>query len=420
MKHLLAYWTRIPAYGLLAWLLVSLPPFLSAAQAGELHAAIIPNEVGRLEFRPGEDSELRFFATIINDTDIDAQLCRIALSNQLPFTLRFWATDPNTNQIIGEQDQPVDIASRGSQSFVFTLELQSGEYIPEQRLAFTFDCETHQGATQVAGVNDLSLSAGTPRVLLALATPDEENRVVLNNQIQGQPCSAILHRLAEPSPCGAGVMALAMVNTSPAPLNLIVSIDGGIGDESLLCRTNSSGDCLDTSRANPGLELSLEPNEIATFSAFLLSFNDGSFDFNSSAPTTGFIVREFDPEDPFFRRSVAQVTTAVMTGPFEWSAVRSAGQLAVSGAISVNGCSMGTLEVQMDSQPNPGELHLTVGEASRFTDPLTACPAVIFRDRVFWTSEGPIEDIERVIVTKQTPIPELEESITLRVENAPL
>jgi len=204
MKHLLIKWVSTFAFALFALLILSTPPLLSVANASQLHAAIVPNEIERLVFDPFSNTEQPFYATIINDSDVEARSCRIALRGPLPFALRFWTTDPDTNQIIGQQDNPVNIAPRSSQSFLFTLDLESGRFIPEQRVGFVFDCETHQSAAQVSGVNDLLLSAGARSVLLSIATPDEENRLILNNQFQEESCS--INVRGESVPCAVGVL----------------------------------------------------------------------------------------------------------------------------------------------------------------------------------------------------------------------
>lgn len=429
MKRLLADSTRFFTAGLFAWLVFLLPPFASSAEANELHAAITPTEIPHQFFDPERVTELQFFATIINDTDFAAQNCRITLGDELPFVLHFWATDSTTNQIVGVRDAPVDIAARDSQAFLFTLDQQSNEHVPEQRVRFVFDCETHQTAAQVQGVNDLLLSAGTPSVLLAIATPDESNRVVLDTQLQGDPCSVTRRGDAEPAPCAFGLMALAIVNVESAPLNLVVAIDGQIGIDSLLCRTSPAGDCLEIAQAVRGVELELQPDEIATFSAFLLSFHDGYFDFSSGLgpASIGFNVSTFNPIVPHRLRRVAGATTELVTNAFEWSAIRTAGQLTVRGSVSIgSSCSDAMLEVKPDAQPNPGELILEVGEGDPelITDigqidpsQLVVCLAAIARDRVAWTSEGPIEDIERVIVTRPGFGSAEPETLTLVVQN---
>ena len=151
------------------------------------------------------------------------------------------------------------------------------------------------------------------------------------------------------------------------------------------------------------------------FSAFLLSTRDGFFDLLGFARRAGFKVFEVDDANSNRFRFVASKTAELVTDPFEWSAIRSAGQLTVSGPVGVsNGCSFGTLELLQDAQPVPGQVHLEVSEQA--PDTAEFCTQAIGRDRVSWTSEGPIEDIEQVVVSRRYRSLQTEETITHEVQ----
>ena len=387
------------------------------AHANTLHAAILPNEIGHFDIGDEPPTPAEFFATIINDTDNLAENCRIEPRDEQSFNLQFWATEPTQNRIIGQQGAPVNIAARGSQSFRFTLEPLPDAYIPKQRVGFNFLCDTHSSAPQIDGVNDVALSAGSPTVLLALATQGADNRLVLSTQLGDQECFGRLSPEEAPAPCATGAMALAMINLSEEPANLLLQVDTD-GPQSLLCRTNEAGICQEHDGAGGTLQVQLEPNEIATFSAFLITFRDEFFGFVSRPRMAGFSVFGFNPESGSRQSLAARVATELISPAFQWSAVLTDGQIRVSGELAIpTPCDSGILQLApATKQTPPEELHLELTLAE--IPPDTFCIQVIASDQVTWLSDGPVDGIERVVVNYRANIPALDRPpLVLPVQN---
>ena len=382
--------------GLLSVLVVLVVP---AAHASNLHAAILPNHVGTLVYEEARDTEYVFYATIINDSDITAENCSIALKEDLPFSLNFWTTDPTNNQRIGAVNTPVDITPRGAQSFQFTLELAADDYVPEQRMGFDFSCETHAAAVQVEGINDVLLGLGAPDLLLSIAATGPDNKLVFSTDLDGSKCEFTLRNDTRPSPCAVGAMALAMTNVSDGPLNLAVTI-GAQASQRLLCRTTLDGECAEAIPGHSLLPFQLEPNESATFSAFLLSFRDNYFGFGSRPESAGFLVFEYDQQTSVRRDLISQITTEVNSPAFEWSATRSGDQIIVEGSIGVSSsCGMGVLEpIQLDDAP-ANQLTLRLRQAEG--NPFEICLQAFGIKPVAWESEGSVSAIDTIVVQSE-------------------
>jgi len=406
---------KLTRHSLLLLAVVAVLVLPGSAWASGLHAAILPNELGHLDFAENQNNEYLLYATIINDTEFDAENCRIELQDDLPFKLRFWATEPAQNRIVAPQDEPADIAAKSNQSFRFTLELLSAQYLLEQRLNFAFLCDTHTQAPRKPGINTVLLSAGTPDVLMAMATPDADNRVILTTQLGDQECVGRLRYRAEPVPCAVGTMALAMLNNSAEALDLVLDVESD-GPQGVICRTNLSGQCQSIVAPLTGFEFRLEADEIATFSAFLLTFRDEYFGYVTRPRKTGFVVSAIDPQTHIRKRFINQTFTELVSPAFEWSAKFEDNQLQVRGSVAVpNSCSYGRLELATSSDASSAEVHLDLRQAT--DDPFAACLQVIGQSLVTWSSEGPVADIERVIVRFQTDIPLLQvEPLVLSVQ----
>ena len=101
------------------------------------------------------------FATVINRGHNVATACRIAPFSGVAASFHYQTTDPNTNQITGTADTPVDIASGGFQSFIIA-------FIPTQTLAPTdslmiFQCTRYLlGADQYRTEHAAAFRLGHP------------------------------------------------------------------------------------------------------------------------------------------------------------------------------------------------------------------------------------------------------------------
>jgi hypothetical protein len=104
------------------------------------------------------------FATIINAGSVTATSCGISLVTAIPFTFSFQTTNPNTNQLTGTPNTPVNIPAGAAQSFVVA-------FTPTQAFGPTavqmiFGCTNTDPAPINTGLNTLLLSASATRFLI--------------------------------------------------------------------------------------------------------------------------------------------------------------------------------------------------------------------------------------------------------------
>ena len=125
------------------------------AQDARIVASVLPQS---RSVETGESATA--FATMINASDVPAENCRIALGQPVPAILSYQTTDPATNSVTGAPDTPVDIAARGSQSFVISLET-TRDFNPSE-VFLRFDCENAAPAQIRDRVNLFRLTARTP------------------------------------------------------------------------------------------------------------------------------------------------------------------------------------------------------------------------------------------------------------------
>src|SRR5262249_53535366 len=95
--------------------------------------------------------------------------CGITQITGVPTPFSFQATDPATNQIVGQPNTPVDIPPGGGQSFVISF--ATGVAIPTTDVQFGFNCTNTDLAPTIVGVNTLKLTvSATPAPdIIALA-----------------------------------------------------------------------------------------------------------------------------------------------------------------------------------------------------------------------------------------------------------
>lgn len=97
---------------------------------------------------------------MINASDVEARNCRIEPGEPVPAVLGYQTTDPATNAATGTPDTPVNIAPRGAQSFVFSLETRRNFNLTEISLSFV--CDNAAPAVIRDRVNLFRLSASNP------------------------------------------------------------------------------------------------------------------------------------------------------------------------------------------------------------------------------------------------------------------
>ena len=152
-----------------------------------------------------------------------------------------------------------------------------------------------------------------------------------------------------PKPCAIGAVALAVLNAEPGVVRLHL-YPAGMGSPWLLCQTNPLGECIKTA-TYLGLELDLPGDEVATFSAYFLSFDDASFG-RPGEWRAGFDIQEITSSSYSSVRAVATATVPVESPPFEWRARVTKDELNVTGSVWVgNGCAEGILTELLSADP---------------------------------------------------------------------
>jgi hypothetical protein len=200
------------------------------------------------------------FAVIINRGNSIATACKITPVSSVTANFHYQTTNPNTNQITGTPDTPVDITSGGFQSFVIA-------FIPTQPLAstylqFSFDCANRDPAPINVGLNTLLLSASATPVsdLVAWAATPTHDGIV---NILG----------------ATGAFAVATVNVGSSG-SIIASADtGGVSlpVNLFICQTNpGTGACL----GSPGstVTTTINANDTPTFAVFVQGSGNVPFD----------------------------------------------------------------------------------------------------------------------------------------------
>jgi hypothetical protein len=202
------------------------------------------------------------FATVINRGHNLATACTIAPSSGVAASFHYQTTDPNTNQLTGSSDTPVDIASGGFQSFIIA-------FIPTQVLASTdalmiFECTNTDPAPINMGLNTLLLSASAipvPDIVALAATPTNDGIVNV------------------PGATGTGAFAVATVNVG-ASGSIIASADTGSATLPMnifLCQTEpSTGQCI--SAIGSSVTTQINANTTPTFGIFVQGNGNVPFD----------------------------------------------------------------------------------------------------------------------------------------------
>ena len=193
-----------------------------------------------------------FFGTVINAGSTPAVDCSLALGSAIPATFSYQTTGPS-NELVGTQNTPVDIAAGAAQSFLFSI-------TPTATFASTnitpvYDCANTDPAPVSPGVNTIQvLSTDVP-------TPDVV-AIVLSATNDG-----IAHI---PGTQGSVAVAMATVNVG-ASGDVTLSADTGALDHGVvinLCQTDpANGTCINPPSAM--VTLTIARDATPTFSAFI-------------------------------------------------------------------------------------------------------------------------------------------------------
>jgi len=168
------------------------------------------------------------FASVINtEPQADALGCRIALASDIPASFDYHQTDPVTNETVGVQNTPADIAANGGvQTFVIGL-TPTAPFDPRD-VRLSYDCANSVPARSFVGVNTLSLSASNDPVADVVAIATTTDLII---PAGGQAVAAVAV-----ANVGSGAEITASLDSAGAQLPLTATI----------CRTNTAtGACLE-------------------------------------------------------------------------------------------------------------------------------------------------------------------------------
>jgi hypothetical protein len=258
------------------------------ARASDLVAAVLPSSRSGTVNQP-----VTVFATLINTSAQDATGCTITTS-QANLTLDFQATNPLTNQPVGQQNTPVSIAAGQAQSFVLTL--VSSVTLQAVDVPLTFDCQGLQPAPIISGLDTLLLSIGTaePADIIALSLTESHDGVVSTG-----------------SETGTGTFAVASIDIGAASA---ITVAPNLGDLTNLpvaltiCQTNQGGACLATPSASVTVDYS--KLTVASFAVFVTASGPVPFD---PANTRVFVTFTDTSNVVRGKTSVALLVPATMT-----------------------------------------------------------------------------------------------------------
>lgn len=226
-------------------------------QLGTIVSAILPTA---RSVRQGDVAAVS--ATIINASPFTALDCSISKKTSVAANLSFWGTDPLTNAVVAEENEPLDIPPQGAQSFL--LALTPTDVFGPTDVEFDFSCGNTNSATLIPGVNTLLLSASQDPV------PDV---IAIGAGINGD-CIADI-----PGEYGTGVFSVASANIGAEGQ---ITVTGDTGATALpleisLCQTHpESGLC--ASEIGDSLTLDMAAGSTPTFAIFVSGYGIISFD----------------------------------------------------------------------------------------------------------------------------------------------
>ncbi len=212
---------------------------------GQVVAAMLPGSRS-----VGLNQTASVFATIANAGTVPLEGCRILPLDSFSGDVRFQATDPQTNALVGVPNTPVTIEVGASRSFVVSL-LPSVEVAPLS-VAFNYKCNNAPRAISVRGLNTLQFSAATqaPADILPVSATASSDGVV---RLGGTSASA--------------AFATAAVNIG-ASVNSVTVVPRFLSDDLTIniCETEANGVC----KAVPAPSVSANfGSAVRTFSVFV-------------------------------------------------------------------------------------------------------------------------------------------------------
>ena len=233
------------------------------ATPASLTAAVLP---GSRSVQLGATATV--FGTLINTGGTALGDCTISLQPGSPsgLTMSFQATDPNTNQPIGQPNQAVTIAANGLQSFVLGFQSSVAQTIPAY--APVFGCDGSQPAPTLNGVDTVALAfSATPVAdIIALAASVQPGVVQVPFSQQQAGAFAVATDNA-----GAGATLTVTADTGTATLPLSI----------LLCQTDpNSGACLQPMTSS--VPLTIAAGATPTFSVIVTATGPVGFAPGSS------------------------------------------------------------------------------------------------------------------------------------------
>jgi hypothetical protein len=202
------------------------------------------------------------FATILNAGNTVAIVCKIAPSppfENVPFS--FAATDPITNQVVGETSTPVVIPAGVAQSFVFDFRPDVAIFPPAD-VQLSLGC-AGTSAPVVIGLNTLLLSASptpVPDIIALAATATPGLTLVI------------------PTSTNVGAFAVATSNVGTSG-TITVTADTGSASPPVaiaVCQTNSASNCLATPASS--VTTTIGAGQTPTFSIFVTATGIVTFD----------------------------------------------------------------------------------------------------------------------------------------------
>jgi hypothetical protein len=201
------------------------------------------------------------FATIINNSSRLATSCQIGLPLALPSVpaqFSFQTTNPATNTPTGTQNNPVNIAAGGSQTFVFALTPTTAF---TRDIPLVFSCSNTDPAPVVPGLNTFLVTASNTIIADMLSIAD----TLSHNGIANIPGLN-----------GTGLMVTAAVNIGFPATVTCASTPTPAGQQArnlaanlAICQTNNQGQCINPATPGASSTVNVASNDMVFFSTFI-------------------------------------------------------------------------------------------------------------------------------------------------------
>jgi hypothetical protein len=193
-----------------------------------------------------------------------AKACVIEPFGTVPASFVFQQTDLQTNQPIGNPNEPVDIPIRQRRSFVFGF--VPNEAFNPVDVPLLFRCSNTTPAAIIVGLNTLLVSASQTPVPDLIAIGDTLSHDGIVNI---------------PGTTGIGLFVTAAINIGAAATITATVDDGGrsLPLSLSICQTNSgTGQCINPATPSLAATVSVGQNQTVTFSVFASGTGSVPFD----------------------------------------------------------------------------------------------------------------------------------------------